>query len=130
MATFKRFEEIEAWQKARELVRQLYVLSGNGKFAKDFGLRDQTRRAAVSIMANIAESPERGGSSEFAQFLSMAKASASEVRSHLYVALDQGYVDQDTFDSLIGELEDTARKISKLIDYLHGSEIKGVKYKS
>lgn len=130
MATFKRFEEIEAWQKARELVRQLYVLSGKDKFAKDFGLRDQVRRAAVSIMANIAEGYERGGGREFAQFLSMAKGSASEVRSHLYVALDQGYVDQDTFEGLIVQLEDTARKISKLIDYLHASEIKGVKYRS
>ena len=79
---------------------------------------------------NFAKDHERGGSGEFAQFLSIAKASASEVRSHLYVALDQGYVDQNDFESLLMQLEDIARKISKLIDYLRSSQIKGVKYRS
>ena len=130
MATFKRFEEIEAWQEARELVKQVYSLSNAAGFSRDFGLRDQVRRASVSIMANIAEGYERGGRKEFVQFLSIAKGSAAEARSHLYVALDQGYIEDETFDKLVVQLETTARKLSKLIDYLRGSEIKGVKYKT
>ncbi len=130
MTTFKRFEEIEAWQEARKLVKQLYSLSKTEKFSRDFGLRDQVRRASVSIMANIAEGHERGGSGEFIQFLSIAKASAAEVKSHLYVALDQEYVGEQRFNELIDQVEITARKLSKLIEYLRGSEIKGVKYKA
>jgi len=130
MATFKRFEEIEAWQEARELVKQLYSLSSSEKFSRDFGLRDQVRRASVSIMANIAEGYERGGSGEFIQFLSIAKSSAAEVKSHLYVALDQEYVGEQRFNELMNRVEITARKLSKLIEYLRGSEIKGVKYKA
>lgn len=130
MATFKRFEEIEAWQEARELVKQVYSLSNAAGFSRDFGLRDQVRRASVSLMANIAEGYERGGRKEFVQFLSIAKGSAAEARSHLYVALDQGYIEDETFNKLVVQLETTARKPSKLIDYLRGSEIKGVKYKT
>ena len=130
MATFKRFEEIEAWQEARKLVKQIYSLSKTEKFSRDFGLRDQVRRASVSIMANIAEGYERGGSREFIQFLSIAKGSAAEVKSHLYVALDQEYVGEQRFNELIDQVEITARKLSKLIEYLRGSEIKGVKYKA
>ncbi|PSQ92571.1 MAG: four helix bundle protein, partial [Bacteroidetes bacterium SW_4_67_19] len=85
MATFHRFEDIESWQKARRLARRIYELTGNGDFARDFGLRDQIRRAAVSIMSNIAEGFERGSRREFARFLDIAKASAGEVRSPLYV---------------------------------------------
>lgn len=129
MATFRRFEEIEAWQKARVLVKQLYTLSNEGKFARDFGLRDQLRRAGVSIMANIAEGYERGGSREFVQFLAIAKGSAAEVRSHLYVAFDQGYVNKEVLDELLAQAEQTARMTSKLMEYLRGSELKGVKYK-
>ena len=86
MSTFRRFEDIEAWQKARELTKVVYQLSGRGHFAKDFGLRDQIRRASVSIMANIAEGFERDGTGEFIQFLAIAKGSAAEVLSHAYVA--------------------------------------------
>src|SRR3990172_8363764 len=94
MATIQSFEEIEAWQKARELTRAVYACSGQGAFSRDFGLRDQIRRAAVSIMSNIAEGFERGGSAEFVQFLAIAKGSASEVEAQLYVAFDQGYINQ------------------------------------
>jgi four helix bundle protein len=79
MPTFRRFQEIEAWQKARELTRDLYALCGRGRFSKDFGLRDQIRRAAVSTMANIAEGFERDGTAEFIQFLAVAKSSAAEI---------------------------------------------------
>ena len=130
MATFKRFEEIEAWRKARDLVNQIYMHSNEGMFSRDFGLRDQIRRAGISIMANIAEGYERSGTGEFLQFLAIAKGSAAEVRSHLYVALDQGYLDRKTFDNLCAEVQGTARMISKLMGYLRTSDIKGVKYKA
>jgi len=100
MTTIQEFEEIEAWQKARELTRAVYACSGVGAFAKDFALRDQIRRAAVSILSNIAEGFERGGSAEFSQFLAIAKGSAGEVEAQLYVALDQGYISRKKFDSI------------------------------
>jgi four helix bundle protein len=98
MSTFNKFQEIQAWQKARELVGMIYDVTGQGRFAKDFALRDQLRRAAVSIMSNIAEGHGRGGTKEFIQFLSIAKGSVSEVESQLYVAIDQDYVDQELFN--------------------------------
>ena len=97
----KRFEEIEAWQLSRELVKEVYRVSREGAFAKDFGLQDQIRRAAVSIMSNIAEGFECGGNKEFVNFLSIANGSCGEVRSQLYVAFDQGYVDQARFESMV-----------------------------
>lgn len=94
MASFKSFEEIEAWQKARLLTKKVYPITNSGSFAKDYSLRDQIRRAVVSIMSNIPEGFGRGGSREFLQFLSMAKGSAAEVISHFIVAMDLGYVSQ------------------------------------
>ncbi len=92
MATFQRLEDIEAWQKARGLRREVYTISKHGSFAKDFALHDQIRRASVSIMSNIAEGFERSGTAEFVQFLAMTKGSTGEVISHIYVAADQGYM--------------------------------------
>lgn len=129
MATIQRFEDIEAWQKARELTNAVYSCSGKGTFAKDFGLRDQIRRAAVSIMSNIAEGFERGGSGEFVQFLSIAKGSAGEVGAQLYVALDQGYIDQEQFDSIKVAALSTKRLIAGFMNYLRQSSLKGQKYK-
>lgn len=129
MPSFKTFREIEAWQKARELTRDIYAISNDGDFAKDFGLRDQIRRASVSIMANIAEGHERGGTGEFVQFLSMAKGSAGEVDSHLCVALDLGYLDKSTFDRLSSATAESARLIGALMHYLRNSGIRGGKYK-
>ncbi len=88
-----RFEDLLVWQRARELTRVIYELTQGGAFARDFGLRDQIRRAAVSVMSNIAEGFERGSDTEFGHFLSIAKGSCGEVRCQLYVASDQGYVD-------------------------------------
>jgi four helix bundle protein len=85
MATFKTFEEIESWQKSRELTKRVYKVSNRSAFARDFGLRDQIRRAAVSIMSNIAEGHDRSGTGEFIQFLAHAKGSAAEVRCQLYL---------------------------------------------
>ena len=86
MATFKTFEDIEAWQRSRALTKSIYKVTSQGTFARDFGLRDQIRKASVSIMSNIAEGFERSGTKEFIQFLATAKGSAGEVRAQLYVA--------------------------------------------
>jgi len=99
----ERFEDFIAWQKARKLTSNIYKISDVGKFARDFGLKDQIRRAGVSVMSNIAEGFERGRPTEFHQFLSIAKGSCAELRSQLYVALDVGYVVGDDFRALMGE---------------------------
>jgi len=129
MSSFQRFEDIEAWQKARELTKAIYAMSNDGQFARDFSLRDQIRRASVSIMSNIAEGFGRGGNKEFMQFLSTAKGSASEVQAQLYVAIDAGYINQDQFQKLYSETEATARMIAGLLRYLQNSDFKGAKYK-
>ena len=129
MSSFQRFEDIEAWQKARELTKAIYAMSNDGQFARAFGLRDQIRRASVSIMSNIDEGFGRGGNKEFIQFLSTAKGSASEVQAQLYVALDAGYINQDQFQKLYSETEATARMIAGLLRYLQNSDFKGAKYK-
>src|SRR5918994_4444013 len=96
----KNFEDLEIWQLGRRLTQEIYTLGRTPKFAKDYALKDQMQRAAVSIMSNVAEGFERGGNQEFTQYLYVAKASCGEVRSQLYVALDQEYVDQKTTDDL------------------------------
>jgi four helix bundle protein len=130
MKSFRCFEEIEGWKKARELTRKVYSVSGKGHFNADYGLRDQMRRAAVSVMSNIAEGAERGGSGEFLQFLSMAKGSTGEVRAQLHVALDQGYIDGKDFDRLTSLAEETAKLIAGLMNYLRKTTIRGSKYKT
>src|SRR4051812_14924897 len=110
----ERFEELIAWQKARALTRDVYILTGEGRFSKDFGLKDQIRRAAVSIMSNIAEGFERGKPSEFHQFLSIAKASCAELRSQLYVALDAEYISEDSFSQLMQKAVEVGRIIGGL----------------
>ena len=110
----ERFEDLIAWQKARVLAARVYKLCDERKFTKDFGLKDQIRRAAVSIMSNIAEGFERGRSSEFHQFLSIAKASCAELRSQLYIALDAGYINQGDFDQLMTQAIEVGQIIGGL----------------
>lgn len=129
MATIKQVEEIQAWQKARVLCKRVYSITNEGRFAKAFGLRDQIRRAAISVMSNIAEGFERGGAREFVQFLAISKGSAGEIRAQLYVALDQNYVDQKRFDELIKDVDEISRMISGLMGYLRRSGIRGTRYK-
>jgi four helix bundle protein len=129
MSTFTKFQEIEAWQKARELTRRIYDVTAEGRFARDFALRDQIRRAVVSIMSNIAEGYGRGGTKEFIQFLSVAKGSVSEVESQLCVARDQEYLGQEEFDQLSSLADETGRMIAGLMKYLRQAKIKGAKYK-
>lgn len=130
MPTIKRFEDIEAWQKARELTRAVYECTKKGPFAWDFGLKEQMRRASVSVMSDIAEGFERGGTAEFVQFLCIAKGSAGEVQSQLYVALDQQYISEEEFKSIRAIAESAKRLIGGLMSYLRGSGLKGVKYKN
>ena len=130
MATFKTFEDIEAWKKARELTKRVYYVSRRGPFARDFGMRDQMCRAAVSIMSNIAEGHDRSGKGEFIQFLAIAKGSAAEVQSQLYVAADQNYLSNSAFDELSTIATDTGRMIGGLIKYLGTSGYSGTTYKT
>jgi four helix bundle protein len=118
MAKIENFEDIEAWKNARELARQIYAISSEGPFARDFGLRDQIRRAAVSVMSNIAEGFERGGDVEFRRFLAIAKGSAGEVKAQLYVALDAGLIDKVQFELLYKKATETAKLIGGFMRYL------------
>ena len=110
----EKFEDIIAWQKARVLTKMIYDVTSDGPFARDFGLRDQIRRAAVSIMSNIAEGYERISPAEFHRFLLISRASCAEVRSQLYIAYDVGYLKGNTFD----ELQTAALEVSRLISAL------------
>jgi len=118
MTTAKRFEDLEVWQRAKELTNLIYRLSSAGSFARDFGLRDQMRRAAVSVMSNIAEGFESQTQVLFIQFLSRAKGSAGELRAQLYVALEQEYITSDEFQSAFSLAEVCSKQLASLIRYL------------
>ncbi len=120
MATITRFEEIEAWKTARQLTKVVYQTSDQGTFARDFGLRDQMRRAAVSIMSNIAEGFESRTRLMFLDYLGRAKASAGELRAQCYVALDVGHIDRARFDSLLTQVECCSGQRSRFVRYLEG----------
>ncbi len=125
----KSFEELPVWQKARELVRYVYNLTKKHAFSKDFSLVDQIRRASASVMSNIAEGFERGSNTEFIQFLFIAKGSAGETRTQLYIAKDQDYITEREFQNGIALARDVSSQLSGFIDYLKGSKLKGEKYK-
>jgi four helix bundle protein len=124
VGTIRRFEEIEAWQTARELTRRIYEVSGSGKFSRDYGLRDQMRRAAVSIMSNIAEGFESGTQPLFIRYLQYSKASAGEVRAQLYVGLDARYVTDAEFEELFDLADKCSRQLSRFIAYLESQPAK------
>ena len=109
-----KFEDLIAWQKARELAKSIYLVTRRDVFAKDFGLSGQIQRASVSVMSNIAEGFERGSSADFHRFLVVAKASCAEVRAQLYLALDIGYIDEAEFELLRAQAEEVARLIGGL----------------
>src|ERR1700752_1334785 len=100
MARVEGFEDLAAWQIGRRLARELFAVSSKGDFARDYILRDQSRRAAISVLSNIAEGFERGGNQELIQFLSVAKGSVGELRSQLFIATDCGYIDSKEFSEL------------------------------
>ena len=130
MGTFKDVEQMEVWRKSREFTKEVYLIIRQNRFSRDYCLRDQICRASISVMSNIAEGFERGGSGEFIQFLSMAKGSIGEAKTHLYIAVDQEYIDKETFSRLNNMALEIGRMIGGLINYLRDSNLKGVKYKT
>ncbi|RIK29967.1 MAG: four helix bundle protein [Anaerolineae bacterium] len=118
MSTITRFEEIEAWQTARELTKMIYSFTEESRFSKDFGLKDQIRRASVSIMSNIAEGFESQTQAQFIRYLGLAKASAGEVRSQLYVSRDLDYITQEQFTKAFAVAEKASRQTARFISYL------------
>jgi len=122
------FEDFKVWQKARALNVKVYQLTLNETFSKDFGLKNQIRNASVSISSNIAEGFERNGNKEFSQFLSIAKGSAGEVRSQLYLAKDLEYIPEENFQTLVDDLKEISKMLNGLIRYLKETELKGSKF--
>ena len=128
MAKIEKFEDIEAWQMAREITIEIYELTSVGKFSQDYVLRDQIRRAAVSISSNIAEGFERDGNKELINFLSIAKGSCGEVRSQLYLAKDQNYFSDEKFEKTSKKLIRISSAISGFMKYLRQSDMRGTKF--
>ena len=122
MAAFKTFEEINAWQNARTLVKDVYAMTRSGGFSKDYGLKDQIQRAAVSICSNIAEGFERRGNKEFINFPWIAKGSVAEVCSQLHNARDVGYITDDKFNSMYDSAKQTGGMLFNLITVLSSKD--------
>lgn len=129
MAKITRFEDIESWKRARRFTNEIYRITSAGRFSRDFALRDQIRRVAISILSNIAEGFERGGDNEFLQFLSVAKASCGEARAQLYVAMDQSYISSRDFEVLAASANEVNQLIAGLMKYLRQSQLRGSKYR-
>lgn len=129
MGKVKQFEDLIAWDKARKLVKVIYKITSKEIFFKDYDLRRQIRRASVSVMSNISEGFEREGDKEFLHFLSQAKGSCGEVRSHLYTALDLEYIKMDEFEEIANYSLETSKVISGLMRYLKESGFKGSKFR-
>jgi len=121
MSAITRFEEIQAWQTARDLTNLVYALTIQTSFSRDFGLKDQIRRAVVSVMSNIAEGFESRTDVQFVNYLGMARASAGETRAQLYIGLDQGYISEEKFKESYALAEKCARQITKFITYLEAN---------
>ena len=120
MTAIKRFEDIQAWQEARELTRMIYAVSTQGAFAKDYRLRDQIQGSAISVMSNIAEGYDARTDAEFIRFLGYARRSATELQSQLYIALDQNYITHEEFDRIYAQATKTKGLIGGFIRYLEG----------
>ena len=129
MGMILKFEDIEGWQKARDLTRCVYDVSEQGRFLQDGVLKYQIRKASISSMANIAEGFERDGVSEFIHFLSISKGSVGEVESHMYVAKDRGYVDEAEFARIQEVSHSAKRLIAGFMHYLARTDHRGLKFK-
>ncbi len=127
MTTVKRFEDLHVWQSARELVRMVYEDSGQQEFRRDFGLKDQIRRAAVSVMSNVAEGFNAGSDVEFVRFLGFARRSNSEVQSQCYISLDLNYISKERFQSVYDKANLIERQLNSLISYLAKSRHNAIK---
>lgn len=121
MAKFNSFEEITSWQKAREFNKKIYLITENILFKKDYDLVRQIRRASISVSSNIAEGYERNSDKELIHFLYIAKASAGEVRSQLYLAFDLNYITEEDFSDLFENISNISKLISGFIKYLNKS---------
>lgn len=130
MSKIDRIEDILVWQKAKSLTVEIYKASNQGSFARDFGLRDQIRRAAVSIPSNIAEGFGRGGNKEFLHFLSIAKGSLYELKTQLIIANEIGYLDNEIFIKISNDSDEVGKMLTSFMNYLSNSDIKGIKYKT
>ncbi|MFT4523025.1 MAG: four helix bundle protein [Bacteroidia bacterium] len=129
MATIKRFEDLDIWQKARQLSKDIYVLTLLDAFSKNFALKDQIRRSSGSVMDNIAEGFDREGKREFIHFLTISKASLSETKSQLYRAFDCTYISKETFVTLNTQSDVISKQLGSFIKYLRTSDYKGTKFK-
>lgn len=118
MARFEKVEDIEAWREAKAIAVTIYKLTSTGPWARDYGLRDQIRRACVSIACNIAEGFARETQTEFCRFLAIARGSAAEAKTQMYIALEIGYVDKQSFDAIYAQLDKVCRMITGLMQYL------------
>ena len=130
MATIKKFEDLISWKKARELTRYIYYLTKKEKFSKDYGLKDQIQRSAVSTMANQAEGFCRGTKIELINYFYIAKGSAGEVQNHLYVALDQGYITKGEFQKGYRVADEVQRLIQNFVDKVKAGAYGGLQYKN
>jgi four helix bundle protein len=128
MATITRFEDLEIWQEARRLAKEIYFICTETELKTDFRFRDQIKAASGSVMDNIAEGFERNGNLEFRQFLSIAKGSAGETRSQLYRVLDFKYINEEKFSTLKIDYENLSGKINDFISYLNKKDFKGTKF--
>lgn len=128
MPTIQKFEDLEVWQDARELVKLVYALTTKFPKQETFGLASQMQRAAISVMSNIAEGFERGSNTEFIQFLYIARGSCGELRSQCYVALDLGYASSVEVETLRERCQVLSRRLQAFIEYLKSSGIKGQKF--
>ena len=130
MSKIDRIEDILVWQKAKSLTIEIYKASNQSIFARDFGLRDQIRRAAVSIPSNIAEGFGREGNKEFLQFLSIAKGSLYDLKTQLIIANEIGYLDNEIFIKISNDSDEVGKMLTSFMNYLSNSDIKGIKYKT
>ncbi|MDP3946662.1 MAG: four helix bundle protein [Lutibacter sp.] len=129
MATINRFEDLEIWQNARKLSKEIIQISVTTDLKNDYKLKDQIKSSSGSIMDNIAEGFERDGNLEFRQFLSIAKGSSGETRSQLYRTYDSGYISEDHMKLLVDEYEQLSKRIASFISYLNKKDYKGIKFK-
>jgi len=130
MSTITRFEDLKVWQKAKLLCQEIFALTEQGKFSRDYKLKDQINSSSGSVMDNIAEGFGRQGNIEFINFLTIANGSVMEVKSQLYRALDRKYLEQDKFDELIHLITEISRMLQSLITYLGKSDFRGQKFKA